>query len=150
MTDYERWADLSDREATGEPLSEADRDFLLRFADENDLARAEAALWDRLAALDSPADDGQTRLLADRAVAAVSKKGSRSSRTWGWLAGGAVAAAAAAALFVAGRGTGGDRRSALLELSAGEVRADGSVVKMGARIEENTRVTIAGGPACLM
>ena len=29
MTEYERWTDLSDREATDEPLTDADRDFLV-------------------------------------------------------------------------------------------------------------------------
>lgn len=148
-TEYERWAELSDREATGEELSEIDRHFLISFSNEDERARAETALWERLAHLDAFGDDETTHRIADRAVAIVSKK-SRKGGIWAaWLAGGAVAAAAAAAVFAVGRGTGSSHASALLELSLGEVRAAGVLVRQGDRIEPGTEVTVSGGPACL-
>src|ERR1041385_3323461 len=150
MTEYERWADLSDREATGEMLSEAEREFLERFASEDDLARAESALWNELANLDAASDDAPAQVIADRAVAMVSKKARHpSSRTWFWLAGGAVAAAAAVAVFVSGRGAGGGRSGAVLELALGQVRASGASVERGERIGVGTEVTVADGPACV-
>lgn len=148
MTDYERWTDLSDREATGESLSGADREFLERFACEDELARAEAALWSEMAKLDVAGDERSALRIADRAVEIVSKKAqSRGGRTWMWAAGGVVAAAAAGALFIAsGRG---DQKSALLELSLGDVTVAGARVEMGARIGVGKEVTIARGAACL-
>jgi hypothetical protein len=148
MTDYERWAELSDREATGERLSEVDREFLERFAREDEQARAEAALWNEMANLDAGDDEESTFTIADRAVAIVSKKApARTGRTWTWAVGGVVAAAAAGALFIAsGRSEQG---SALLELSLGDVSVGGERVAVGTRIGAGKEVTIARGAACL-
>lgn len=147
MTDYERWADLSDREATGERLSNADSEFLERFASEDEMARAEAALWEEMANLPAAGEDASARRIADRAVDIASKKKSQYSRTWAWATGSVVAAAAAGALFIAsGRG---EQHSALLELSLGDVSVGGARVAMGARIGAGKEVTIARGAACL-
>jgi hypothetical protein len=148
MTEYERWAELSDREATGESLSNVDREFLERFAREDEIARAEAALWNDMADLDAGDDEESALRIADRAVEIVSKKApARSRRTWTWAVGSVVAAAAAGALFIAsGRG---EQPSALLELSLGDVTVGGARVAMGGRIGAGKEVTIAGGAACL-
>jgi hypothetical protein len=147
-TEYERWADLSDREATGERLTDADREFLERFAREDELARAEAELWDEMANLDTAGDEASAIRIADRAVEVVSKKApSRTGGTWMWAVGGVVAAAAAGALFIAS--SRGERPSALLELSLGDVSVAGARVEMGARIGAGKEVTIARGAACL-
>jgi hypothetical protein len=53
-TEYERWAELSDRDATGESLSDADREFLRRFASEDALAQAETEFWEEMGNLDAP------------------------------------------------------------------------------------------------
>lgn len=147
-TEYERWAELSDREATGERLTDADHEFLERFAREDDLARAEAELWNEMANLDTGSDEVSSLRIADRAVEIASKKApSRSSRTWMWAAGGVVAAAAAGALFISSGQS--DQKSALLELSLGDVSVAGARVEMGARIGAGKEVTIAHGAACL-
>src|SRR5436190_22266160 len=114
MTDYERSADLSDRAATGELLPEKDREFVEQFAEVNELARAEAALWQRMANLDGVEDETRSLRIADRAVEIASRgKRARAGRAWAWAVG-AVAAAAAGALFISGRGTGGNHTGALL------------------------------------
>ena len=147
-TEYERWTDLADREATGERLTDADREFLERFAREDELAMAEAALWDEMSNLDTGGDEVSALRIADRAVEIVSKKApSRSSRTWMWAVGGVVAAAAAGALFISSGQS--DQKSALLELSLGDVSVAGARVEMGARVGAGKEVTIARGAACL-
>jgi hypothetical protein len=147
-TEYERWTDLSDREATGESLSDADREFLRRFASENELARAEAEFWREMENLDEPEESSSSEM-ADRAVAIVARKASHGGRRTGWLWTGAVAAAAAVAFLAVGRGANHTGASALLELSLGQVRVDGALVEKGSRIEVGSEVTVQGGPACL-
>lgn len=149
MTEYERWAELSDREATGEVLSEAEREFLARFAAEDELARVESAFWSELGNLGASEDQASAHAIAERAVAAVAKKAqAKRGSAWIWLAG-AVAAAAAAAVLISGRGAGGNGPSAMLELALGQVRAGGALVERGASIGVGTEVTVAGGPACV-
>jgi hypothetical protein len=154
-SNYERWAELSDRAAIGEPLSAVEQDFLRELGESDPVARAETALWESMAGLtdlDGSGNDLLDRAAANRAVESVLSEGRRASRTRVWAAGGALAAAAAVAAFVSLKSGSLERMAeagSVVEYLGGEARADGVRIEQGAHLAPGTVVEAVTGPVCI-
>jgi hypothetical protein len=150
---YDRWVDVVDREALGEPVTEADLAFARGFERTDPRATAECELWESLATLRPVVDELGDRALANRAVAQVlqsrpAKSGRFRSAVF---AGGALAAAAALAFFVS---TGAkpaltNAPSGVVELVAAAARTGSGTLTQGASIAEGGTVEAVGGPVCV-
>ena len=67
---YQHWAQLADREASGEMLSAEEQEFCRRFEQTHPACRRELQIWQQLGNLESEPDEG-TRALVDEALAAL-------------------------------------------------------------------------------
>jgi hypothetical protein len=152
---YERWQELSDRDAVGETLTDEERAFLETFASTDPLAQAELELFASLAPLEIEEDEAGNRTVADAAVRAVlDGRVSRIPRARRWLLWGVGSAAAAAAAVVAfaprqGRVTLSPVATSVVEYAAGSVQIDGERAVSGARVPVGATVSAAGGPVCV-
>jgi hypothetical protein len=154
--DYARWAELLDRAAIGEELSDGEQAFLHGHAASDPVARAEVLLWASMAELDNAPSDQADLALADRAVQIVlseRRRVSQSRRSRAWVGGGLLAAAAAVAALVSSR-SGGDLKTAhtfgaVVEYLAGEARADGARIEKGAELARGSVVEAVTGPVCV-
>jgi len=153
-SNYERWAELADRVAMGEPLSEADQNFLQEFQDNDPTASAEAALWESMANLEVSGEELSDRRAADRAVQTVQaerRRASRTRRSVTWATGGVLAAAAVVAVFSRSRAIAPEVRAggSVVEYLAGEARADGTRVEKGAHLAPGSVVEALTAPICI-
>jgi hypothetical protein len=158
VSTYERWVELSDRDAIGETLSDDDRVFLRDYVTGDSLAAAESDLWESMRSSWPVVDDAEgDRLLADRAVRAVrdaARGGVISSRgrivRWA-----AVGLAAAAAFAVFGLRSQKPAEVAMaspqatIEYVASGVRVSGSMVAKGAKVGLGSEIEAVGGAACI-
>jgi FecR protein len=166
---YRHWAELMDREALGERLTDEERAFCARFAETDPACREEAALLDELSDLDT-APNAASRALVDATLArleAESAKAERDqiSRLRGVRAPRGLLAGSAAAALLLGVGfalyprpeaappaTAKDGPKARVELvfAAGEVLVDGKAVEGSSQLlAEGSRIEVARGAACV-
>jgi len=153
--EYERWAELADRQAIGEILTDSEHRFLESFAATDPLALAEETLLGSLSTLEPFADELGNRALADAAVRRVTearREGVRRSRML-WLGAGALAAAAAIAVLI--------RKPASVEpvaqaesvveyvAPAAAARTAAGALLQGARVTGGTEIEAIGGPVCV-
>lgn len=68
--EFDRWAELVDREAVGETLSQAEKEFCWRYESQNAKCRAELEFWRRLGDIETEPDE-KSREVVDRALAAL-------------------------------------------------------------------------------
>jgi hypothetical protein len=71
--DFDRWAELVDREAIGEPITTAEKVFCRRLEEQNLKCQAELAFWEEVETIETESDDA-SRALVDRVLAAVEKE----------------------------------------------------------------------------
>jgi ferric-dicitrate binding protein FerR (iron transport regulator) len=153
VSNYERWAELSDRDAIGDELTGEERAFLEEHASEDPLAAAETELWASMRTLPPLDDAAGDRAVAERAVHAV--VGERRGRVFRWApyVAAAMAAAAGVALYVAG-GEGPatvavSTTSAVLEFVSSGARVSGVAAEKGATVAVGREIEAVGGAVCV-
>jgi hypothetical protein len=149
--DYERWSDLADRAALGEPLSEAEQEFLRAFSTTDPLASAEQAVWDAFAKLEPSSDELANRALATAAVGQVTAQRNRTRRTTTWFGGGALAAAAAVVLVVRTQHANDIAATpeSVVELVAVGANSESGALAKGSRVALGADIQAMGGPVCV-
>lgn len=156
--DYERWAELADRDAAGETLKPDEREFLRQYAEEHPECHAELDIWQRLADFDFAPDELRERAVALKAVQIVQQGASRGqsrllARRRNLFVGlGAIAVAAGVALAITSRHNPMAPTPAVafapIVLSTTDVRVDGSLSRSG-KVPEGSTVEVSQGTACL-
>lgn len=149
--DYERWAELADREAIGEELLPEEKEFLRAFAETDDAARVEMHLFSRMSELEDSDDPAADEAVASRAVAAVvqsARSAPRSRRAVVWATFGGLAAAAAFAFFAGGH-RAAEPQASLVEYVGGTAFVEGVRVQKGARVSVGSEVAAGDQPVCL-
>lgn len=153
---YQRWADIVDRETSGDEVSDDERAFARGFERTDPVARAESELFSELtraASMDDPAADGAA---AERAVAAaLSQRAAnrrRNARRLAWSAA-ALSIAAGTALWIARKGRVATEETAMatsvVELTDGAVSIDGKTASLGTRVRVGSEISVASGVACI-
>jgi ferric-dicitrate binding protein FerR (iron transport regulator) len=153
MSDCNRWIVLSDREALGEALSVADREFLLAHARTCAECGAEHEVWQSLeragASVESekppPPRALQPKHRSRRAFAALAF----ASAAAGVVALGVMRMAAHAPAAPAPAALAPAESSACVELASGDVDVDGRQPPVGARLVPGAVVSTRAGSACL-
>ncbi|MBN1653688.1 MAG: FecR domain-containing protein [Deltaproteobacteria bacterium] len=178
MTDsnYQRWAELVDREAVGDHLSAEEETFCREFAEHNAVCQREIKFWIDLATVNEEPDE-KTRSIVDGALSAIENESRGQERCeaeppeirlfkrnripYGWLFGGLAAVACALLLGVWQKG---DRAQSpkpivLIESSlprvelvyaSGQVQVNDRTVKVGDfLLEQGDTVEVLKGQACL-
>lgn len=153
---YDRWADIVDRETSGEEVSVEELEFARSFESVDPLARAEASVFSELrrgVSVDELAANGAA---AERAVTAVllqrAAERRRTARRIAWSAA-SLSVAAGIALWMVRK----DRVSpepkvlatSVVEYTDGAVAVDGKPAALGARIGIGSEVSVASGVACV-
>jgi tetratricopeptide (TPR) repeat protein len=175
--DFDRWADLMDREATEHPLTAAENEFCREFERRHPACRRELSFYRTLADLDADPDD-ESRRLTEAALRAMDGRtgeseegegpeperkapGRRDNRRTRWLTMGGVAAVACAALLLwlnidrsleSEAAVAASRQPSRVELvyASGEVRIAGKPVVVGDRLlRAGDTVAVKTGSACL-
>ena len=164
--EYERWEELSDREALGEVLSTEERQELCRHAEQNEVCRAEVDLWRRMSDLCEAGDELGDHRIAQAALRGLERRESgrsvrpqggdrrRDRRRWVFAVSGAaasLAAAAAAVLWLRTEApTAGDAADAARLVSVrGEARVDGSKAAVGQATVAGSVLEVVRGVACV-
>jgi hypothetical protein len=168
VTGFARWAQLMDREARDEPLTDEERAFCERFARNHEACELELSAYAALGELDAPPDD-ESRALVDRALrqleaedverAVADVRGFRRARLPWWAIAGA-ASAAAVVLSMLVRGPAQPAPSveapraltrAELVYASGDVRVESERAAAGRTLlTEGATVATGVGTACVL
>ncbi len=158
QSDCERWVELSDRVAIGDPLSDADRRFEREHVVTCATCAAEARVW---LTLSQSLEDRSEPPHSLEPLPRRSRFERRSGWRWGLAGAGAVAAAAVAAVVwravpspeqdprpTSGNESPSEARVSLV-LVAGDVAVGGAQASAGAELRASDVVRVREGRACL-
>ncbi len=175
-SNYQRWAELVDREAVGGHLSPDEETFCRDYAAHNPVCQRELEFWKELAVISVEPDD-KTRTIVDNALSTVEREQDQTQQTeaeppeiqlfirnrspHAWLLGGlaAVACALFTLLWFNDDGPQKKKPIAIIENGAprvevvyasGQVRVNDRTVKVGdLLLEQGDLVEVLNGQACL-
>lgn len=153
---YDRWANIVDRETSGDEVSEEEREFARGFERVDPMARAEAELFSEIGRGDSLEELAANGAAAERAVSVVivqkAAQRRRTARRIAWSAA-SLSIAAGVALWMARK----DRVPAepatlaisVVEYTDGAVAIDGNPAALGARMSVGSEISVTSGVACV-